>query len=305
MSTPAARSLRLFALLSGAVLAAADCPSIWSEARQTLSNRDYQPAILQLQLASVQCPAHPDILLDLAKAYLLSNKLTEAQDTLHSLLLLSAHSSAAWKLKGDAHYLSGQDEEAVRAFEQAIRLEPGNEEAVYALGRLYYQQSRPEQAIVQFKRALALNPASHRAHDNLALSLQALNQNEEALRHYLAAIELVHKNHPEYDWVYANLADFLMKQGDNRRAFDLAVEAAQRNPGSGRNCYLAAKALFRLEKSDLSVRWLLRAIELEPGYPEPHYLLGLIYRNRGKSGEAASEFGRFRVLREKAPGKLR
>jgi tetratricopeptide (TPR) repeat protein len=132
-----------------------------------------------------------------------------------------------------------------------------------------------------------------------------LSETEKAIRHYLKSIEIVHKDVPEYDWPYANLANLLINQADYKQAFNLATEAAQRNPNSARNYYLVAKALTHLDQSERSFRWLRRSIELDPEYPEPRYLLAQLLRKQGKTDEAQEEFARFKELRAKTPAKLR
>ena len=81
------------------------------------------------------------------------------------------------------------------------------------------------------RRATALDPRAYKAWDNLGLASEALGDVAQAQQHYLKAIALVHKDHPRYDVVYANFADLLIKLGNYQRAFDLAAEAAERNPG--------------------------------------------------------------------------
>jgi len=44
----------------------------------------------------------------------------------------------------------------------------------------------------------------------------------------------VQKDHPTYDWAHANLADFFLRRDQNEKAFQLAAEAAARNPASAR-----------------------------------------------------------------------
>ena len=128
-----------------------------------------------------------------------------------------------------------------------------------------------------------LDPGAYKAWDNLGLATEALGDPAQAQQHYLKALALVHKDHPRYDVVYANFADLLIKLGNYQRAFDLAVEAAQRNPDEPRNFFLAGKALVQLGRADISVRWLERAIALNPDYPEPHYVLSQVYRRLGRT----------------------
>src|SRR5262249_28378179 len=143
---------------------------------------------------------------------------------------------------------------------------------------------------------VARNPANYRAHDNLALCYEANHEDERALQHYLKALELVHKDHPEYDWVYGNLADFFLKREQYEKAFQAAAEAANRNPQSARNFFLTGKALFKLEKYPQSVRWLEQATKLDPAHPEARYVLAQVYRKEGRAAEAERELSVFREL---------
>ena len=97
----------------------------------------------------------------------------------------------------------------------------------------------------------------------------------------------------------------MIKLGDFQRAFDLAVEAAQRNPGEPRNFFLAGKALVQLGRNDLSVRWFEQAIALNADYPEPHYLLSQVYRRLGENGDAERALKSFQAAAARAPKERR
>src|SRR5207237_8755939 len=99
----------------------------------------------------------------------------------------------------------------------------------------------------------------------------------------------------------ANLAGFVLRRDEHEKAFQLAVEAAKRNPSSARNCFLTAKALVRLDKQDLSLRWLERAVELDPQYAEALYLLGQTYRKLGRNADAARALARFAEATKSRP----
>lgn len=262
----------LTALLALAVSASAqDCTSLIQQSRAHVNRMELQQALTPLEAALHHCANRNLVRVELAKV----------------------------------HYLLADDRRAEDLLATVLAEEPGHEEARYSLGRIYYQQSRYEPARAEFQAILTRNPHSFRAHDNLALCLEALNQQEAAIRHFLEAIALVHKNQPSYDWPYANLASLLMKRGEHRRAFDLAVEAAARNPSSARNLFLTAKALTKLEQWDKSLRWLQQAITLDPDYPEAHYLLAQVYRRLGKLDESNEAFARFKQAHAKAPTRPR
>ena len=259
--------MRLAALLFAASkLAPADCLGDLAEAKRLLALQDHEGALVAAQ----RCPN-------------LTGRV----------------------LQGNLLYLNARDTEATLMLEGVLKEDAANEDALYALGRVHYFNARYEPARQRFAAIVEKNPRHYRAWDNLGLALEATGQMDAAIKAHLRAIELVDQAHPDYDWAYGNLADLLMKMDQNRKAFDLAAEAAQRGPANARNYYLAAKALSRLDQWEKSIRWSRRAVALDPGYPEAHYLLGMALRRTGQEAEARKEFERTKALRDKAPDKHR
>lgn len=284
---------------------AQDCKSILDDVRRFDEQKKFAESAAKLEMAVSVCSNAEDALLALARHRMLAEQLPQAQEAVARLLRLNPSHLAALKLKSDLHYLAGEDAKAEEALIALLKIDSKNEEGLYALGRLYYQQSRYQAACDQFHKTLLVNSKSYKAYDNLGLCYEGLNNTTEASKNYLKALDLVHTAHREYDWPYANFANFLINRGSYRQAFDLAAEAAERNPNSARNFYLAGKALFELKQVDKSVRWLTQSVTLDPQYPEPHYLLGRVYREQGKKDEAQREFSVFQELRQKAPRVLR
>jgi tetratricopeptide (TPR) repeat protein len=101
--------------------------------------------------------------------------------------------------------------------------------------------------------------------------------------------------------VAANLADFFLRRNQNEKAFQLGAEAATRNSGSARNCFLTGKALVRLDNQDLSVRWLERTVEFDPQYADALYVLGQTYRKLGREVDATRAFERFKEAAKSRP----
>src|SRR5258706_2106245 len=120
----------------------------------------------------------------------------------------------------------------------------------------------------------------------MGLCYQALGDGEMATRYFLTAIKMVEKDHHDYDWAYANLANLLLEKGEAQQAFAAASKAADRNPLSARNFYIGGKALCKLEKTDLCMNWLERSVSLDPNYPDPLYLLAKVYIQKGHEQKA-------------------
>jgi tetratricopeptide (TPR) repeat protein len=289
-------------VLFGALAAnAAECPVLLEQARQAYESREFEKAIGAFGRAREACPRPEQALLPLAQAELMAQRFEASLATLGDLLRAEPGNTDALKLQGDVLYLLGRDAEAERALAAALEIDPRHEASRYALGRIYYQQNRLGEATAAFLQLVEENPSNYRAHDNLAVCYAAQQRDDEALRHFKKALDLVHKDHPAYDAVYANAAEFFLERGDDEKAFQFAAEAAERNPLPARNFFLAGKALARLEKPELSIRWLEQAAELDPAYREPLYWLFQVYRKLGRTDDAERAIAKFKELSETAP----
>ncbi|PYT32981.1 MAG: hypothetical protein DMG58_09040 [Acidobacteria bacterium] len=309
--------------------------SLRDEARRAFQKRQYEQAAVQFRQAFGACPRQSALLLELseaqararhfpeairtaqqflesqhgsipgrlalANAYFMAQCFEEARQQAALVLKADPAQPAALKLRGNIEYLVGEFDHAEDTFISLLDKYPGDEEAPYMLGRIYYQQGRFDYAIGQFQRALKIDPQSYKAYDNLGLCYQALGDSEMATRHFLTAIKMVEKDHPDYDWAYANLANLLLEKGDAQQAFAAASKAADRNPMSARNFYIGGKALCKLEKTDLCMNWLERSVSLDPNYPDPLYLLAKVYGQLGQEQKAKQTLEKFREVKAKAP----
>lgn len=291
----------LFVVLAGGQ----ECSESQALARRAYEGARYDQAALLFNRALTACGASAPLVLALAQAQLLALRPADALASLDRIPAEDPDYVQALKVKARALYLLGRDREAEETLERAAARAPTDADVPYNLGRIYYQQGRHAEAADAFRRATTLDPRAYRAWDNLGLASEALGDVTQAQQHFLKAIALVYKDHPEYDVVYANFADLLIKLGNFQRAFDLATEAAQRNPREPRNFFLAGKALVQLGRTDLSVRWFEQAIALNADYPEPHYLLSQAYRRLGRAADADRALKSFQAAAARAPKERR
>jgi tetratricopeptide (TPR) repeat protein len=282
-----------------------DCQQAQRLARTAYDERRYDQAAAHFAQAVATCGASSPLLLALGQAQLLAQRPADAIASLDRVPSDSADYVPALKVKAKALYLLARDAEAEETLKRAATRATSDAEIPYSLGRMYYQQGRHAEAAASFRQATTLDPRDYKAWDNLGLASEALGDVAQAQQHYLKAISLVYKDHPGYDVVYANFADLLIKLGDFQRAFDLAAEAAQRNPGEPRNFFLGGKALLQTGRSDLSLRWFEQAIKLNPDYPEPQYQLSLAYRKLGRIEEADRMLKSFQAAAARAPKERR
>lgn len=297
--------MRLLLAAIPLLLPAQDCAVRLKEASDLYGKKQYNLSTRAFELALAACPQRVPVLLNLAKSQIMEQAFEAASATLEKILHLDAKNAEALKLHGDVFYLLGQEIEAEKSLLAAIEQDPRNPEPHYALGRIYYQQNRFEQSIAQFKKVIELDPKSYRAWDNMGLAYEGLNEIPRAIEHYEKAFALVHKDHPDYDWVYGNMSNLLYKTGDYKKAFQFAAEAASRNPNSGRNFFLAGKALAKLDKPELAAKWLSQAVELDASLSEAHYQYAQVLRSLGKHEDARRRLQIFQEVKAKEPRKRR
>jgi tetratricopeptide (TPR) repeat protein len=277
------------------------CDSLQEQSAQFASKWNYPAAATTLQKALSVCSNHKQVLLTLAKAQMLAQQFSPALDSLHLLLVEDPKNIEALIVQGEVFYLLNKDSDAESSIVKAIHIAPEDADPHYWLGRIYYEDSRLQEATEQFQEALKLNHDAYRAYDGLALCYENVGDIRSTVQTYMQGIALVYKDHPNYDVIYADFAEFLLRYGENQKAFSLAAEAATRNPYQPRNFFLAGKASEETGKYDVSIRWLTKAAEMDPTYPDPHYLLARIYRRTGNIKAAASESSIFQALSAKAP----
>jgi tetratricopeptide (TPR) repeat protein len=279
--------------------------AIANEARRAASERRFDIAATKFQAAFDSCPGKRDVLLEKANALFMGLRFADARAVAENILRTDSGNAAALKIKGNSEYFLSEFGEAIATLITLLDRHPDDQDGAYMLGRIYYQEGRIGQAIGQFERVVKLNPQAYKAWDNLGLCWQASGDTQRAIANFLQAIRLVEKDHPEYDWVYANLADLLIKTGDSEHAFAAASKAVNRNPNSARNFYIGAKALHNLGKTDLCLNWLQRASALDPNYSEAVYLMVRVYHQLGQEEKAKEARKKFLELKAKEPGKRR
>jgi protein O-GlcNAc transferase len=131
----------------------------------------------------------------------------------------------AWFNLGMSLFRLGRLQEAVQAFEAAVRVKPDDYEAANNLGASLHALSRDVEAIAVLRQVIQAKPDFAEAHNNLRLALAQTGQSDEALHHAQLAVRLK----PDFAEGLSNLGTVLAGRGDldgaidcYRRAIDLA-----------------------------------------------------------------------------------
>lgn len=122
---------------------------------------------------------------------------------------------------GNLYRLSGQMEDAELEFEQARQLDPGSDAAALGLGRVYREMGRIDDAEREFRRAIALQPGYWLNYNGLGRFFYQTGNYAEAAANFQRMIDLV----PDNQTAYTNLGAALYMMGD----YDGATAAWRRN----------------------------------------------------------------------------
>ena len=180
----------------------------------------------------------------------------------------------------------GRFAEAIAPMTEAAALLPGNGGIQMELGGLYLEVGRPVDALEHLCRAIEINPGLARAHWRMGIALQTLGEFDAAIE----ALEEAVRIRPQLADAHFRLAALYREHGrrnDALQSYRLAAEQAVEPAGKK---FLEAQALL-LEGRDTDAENLLRAaLELDPGLPTAHGLLGQILSAFGRFDEAAKHF---------------
>lgn len=122
---------------------------------------------------------------------------------------------------------------AIRAFEQALEVDPDRLQVILPLADSLVQAERLDDAIVVYRRALQLDPGNIAGHNNLAMVLVQRGQAQEAVEHWRAVLRL----DPRRVSALVNLAGTLATSTDPavrqpEEALRLAQRASQLTGGA-------------------------------------------------------------------------
>lgn len=149
--------------------------------------------------------------------------------------------------QGKQLYRDDQDEKAVQAFQEAVKLDPDLAEAHFRLGLGYESLAKREESEAEYKKAvetykkyLAEHPDDSEAHYNLGQTFAGLGQYSEAIREYRLATKLkeddadifydlgmAYTKLAQYDAAAAAFSKSLEIDPDNYRAQDGLDEAKE------------------------------------------------------------------------------
>ncbi|MCI0627577.1 MAG: tetratricopeptide repeat protein [Acidobacteria bacterium] len=289
-------------------------------------HEDYATAIPLMEQVRAAFPQSYDVSYNLSLAYFRNKNYAKAAETLQ-ILLGHQPRAEAYNLLATVQEQRKRYLEAVRAFQKAAELEPGNEDYRYDYAFELLRHQTNQAAIAIFASGVRDFPKSLKLRLGLGCAYYVIGKQEDAARTLLEAITIEPRNKLVYLFLgktYEQAGSFQAAITDALRAY---LEQGPQDPWAhyhyGTILYLLAQSSpkpdFQAAKSYLSraVRMnsrfaeaylqlaivlqtegqnkeslpvLGRAVRCNPKLAAAHYRLGLAYRRLGEKDKAAAEF---------------
>jgi len=176
------------------------------------------------------------------------------------VVLIGPLHSEIQSLLGNALLDLGRAEEAVRYFEESLRVMPDNQPTHNGLGIALAAVGRFDEAIAHYQRALELRPEDPLAHNGLGSALDDLGRVDEAIVHYHKALEF----DSEFPAAHNNLAAAFVRQGRIEEAISEMRAALEFESGNPDYHYNYAILINQQGDIEQAVRHLEQALELDP-----------------------------------------
>lgn len=148
---------------------------------------------------------------NLGQAYLLKNRIDEAQRHTERALQLSSLNATAYQNLGLISALRKQYDKALQNYRKAFDLDPAKTDILVDIGKIHQLRGNLPDAIAAYQDAISLNRISFDAHYNLGLVYDSLKEYSKALGEYLQAQTLRSDYAPLYNNLgvtYANLGQY-------------------------------------------------------------------------------------------------
>ena len=210
----------------------------------------------------------------------------QAEQIYQQILRINSQDAEALHLLGVVALQAKKYEVAVKLITQATKVDSEQSSFFNNLSVALIKQGKLEEAVHACQQAIKLQPDDVETHYNLGIALQKLDKLEQALTVYQKAIKI----QPGNAEIYNNLGVILWKQGKLDESIQAYQNAIEIQPNYAEPYNNLGNALQEQGKLDESIQAHQNAIEIQPNYAGPHNNLGNALREQGKLDESIQAY---------------
>ncbi|MGC1244671.1 MAG: tetratricopeptide repeat protein [Spirulinaceae cyanobacterium] len=214
------------------------------------------------------------------------NRYQEAFRAYDQALELNPDYVEAWKGQGDSLQGLQREEEALEAYEQAIQLQPDYWEAWIARGELLAKLTRYSQAVQAFAKVIEHQPDNWQAWEGKGDGELKLKQYSQAIASYNRVLDLNGERTSAWysqGWAFHNLKRY-------EKAVDAYDQAVDIQPDYPQAWYQRGNALINLQAYEAAADSYQKALNFQPNFHQAAYSLGIALNHEKEYEEAVKAF---------------
>lgn len=182
----------------------------------------------------------------------------------------------------------GRQEEALKRYEEAIRLKPELARAHFNRGNILLDKGDAAGALADYEQAVKYKPDSASAHYNIGNAQLHLGNVSAAIAACRQAIALK----PDFADAHISLGVALDKLGEHREAISSYRQAVESRPGSAELHHTLGRIMVESGHAEEAIASFDTALALSPEYAQAHHSLGIALQGLGRFDEAISSYRR-------------
>jgi tetratricopeptide (TPR) repeat protein len=198
----------------------------------------------------------------------------------------AAPGAAGYNNLANAYAKQGKVDEAIKAAQRAVEIQPDYGVAHYNLGNLYMQQGRVEMARRHFEESLRLLPNYAEAHSNYGQLLAESGDLAAGMEHFKKAIAL----NASVGRAHLNLGVALARTGRMDEAIAPLRQAALLSPEAAEPIYYLGSIYAAQNHYAEAEAAFVQAVRLRPDFAPAHQSLAQLLALQGRKEQATQHY---------------
>ena len=199
---------------------------------------------------------------------------------------LNPNFSEAYYNRGLARYYLGDKKAAIADYNQAIKINPKDAEAYTNRGVARSELGDKEGALTDFNQALKINPNYTNAYTNRGVASFALGDKQAALTDFNQSLKINRNDAP----AYINRGNFYLDLGDKQAAIADYNQAIKINPNLAEAYNNRGIARSDLGDKQAAIADYNQALKINPNYAEAYNNRGITRSDLGNKQAAIADF---------------
>lgn len=165
--------------------------------------------------------------------------------------------------RGNNYYSQYKFRRALKEYQNAIKIYPDNQDAVFNLANTHVSLGEIDAAIAAYNRVLELAPEDTMTYNNLGNVHEGLKLYKEAENYYLKSLDI----DAEFAPALNNLGTLYMEQNRLDEAYDIFQRVVKVEPNKIYGWNNLGNLSYKKEEYDEAVKFYAYALQLDPNRP--------------------------------------